>query len=1663
MKRLLVLGWASLSHSSEVKSDGGRRNSLVVRVRASLILAFLSTFIAAFFFHICPPEALAQTDELERKLSQHINHLSGLGSRVAGYPGSSSAAEYIRRQLDDTNPDWIEEQRFPIATPMDFGATITVRGADGAIDLHCLWPNVARTSTTPPEGIEGHLIDGGDGEAERYEGKLVEGAIVLLDFNCGGRWYEAFVLGAKAVILVAPERMSRSDASRKVLTLPLNAPRYYVSSRDGGQLRRHALSSPPAVVRAKMTWQSRTSRNIVAFYKGSDPDVEHEIMVLEAYYDSTSVVPSISPGAQQACSIAALIEFAELLRETRPGRSILLAATDGHFSSLSGARHLTAAFAESRVLAGFGKRPDELRKNTEILKRLKKTHELIDVEKQKLAVFDKDGAELARALLSENGGTARGEFVRAVNREIGRVNEQLWKLRISESGKTSGTEQSRRQIESKKTNLLRIGALFERFGREDRYEDLDAKAKHAFDEIAEGVSEVLIRRIACLEKRKEYDEDSERISRRLSGYRIGLFLGLDLTAGHDTFGLSTTGGLYYSGTAEALNLAYSGLAKQLAVAARKVEQDRDVFVDTVNSKRGRSLMSFVPVRMAFGSEAAVACGFHGLTFATLSDIRTDFDTPLDTPEKVDARNLARQSSVLFHLLMELANDPSLDRRIRYQHISSNSMSILDGEVRQLGGGGEAVPDEPVPDALTIAQTGLEVLCGVRPDYYAIADAYGYYRFPNVNSSGSYELMAYGTDPASGRIEYARDRGTIGGRFDTKLSKVKRHHTVPIVLFSCVAIGVPELVDQRYFQRMQEIRVLDARTETVPVTYGFSVPKGHIGTGAEETGIVVFGRSGKSLKITCGASITKPRMMLLNASSQQPYGDGYSANDWTVIPNAMYHSALDQWYLDDFRIKNLESCQIRNERLSELHALAREELDAAEDALKGRHYDDFLIHARNALSVESRAYPEVAATGSDTVKAVIFYLALLFPFAFFVERLIFGFRKLEARAVSVLLIFVAAFLVLRSVHPAFGIMNSALVILLAFFLFALSAIVTHILYSKFQRELESIRSGSVRFRKADVSRASALSLAVTLGIANMRRRKLRMCLTVTSIVLVCFTMISMTSITQTLRHTTVLLDDQASYDGFLSHLTSWQALDEHTLKAVRGFFRDLGTVSPRAWLLPAERGESPVLDLFFEQNDRVHSYSLGGGLVGLTVQETLLSERPDILLSGRWFTEADRFACILPKDVADGLDITSDDVGKANIKTLGLELVVIGIFDPEKVDAIHDLNGETITPVDFLSATGERKLQGFKAMTVEQQSARVSEPEDKLLHLLSRNMVLVPFEFLIEHGGTVRSISAKLNDSVDATETAKRLVSRMGLLFYMGDKGQRLLVGSGGGVMIKGLERTLLPMGIACLIVLNTMLGALFERKGEIAIESALGLTPSHIAALFIAEALVLGVLGAVLGYLLGQTVAAVTYKIIPGIELNYSSFSVVLVSALGMIMVAVPTVYPAVIASRASAPSVKRRWEVPPSVDDEIALLLPFTYSVAEAKAIAGYLFEYFESHSESTAGRFCTLHVELAEIDVSAMGGYSLTFDASLEPYDLGVSHYVEMYIVPTEYQTEYEMYVFLDRQSGSVAAWERLSRPFIDELRKRLLAWRTATPEARDHYGRRANSMLKRECKST
>ncbi|NQT54471.1 hypothetical protein HQ576_20615, partial [bacterium] len=770
----------------------------------------------------------------------------------------------------------------------------------------------------------------------------------------------------------------------------------------------------------------------------------------------------------------------------------------------------------------------------------------------------------------------------------------------------------------------------------------------------------------------------------------------------------------------------------------------------------------------------------------------------------------------------------------------------------------------------------------------------------------------------------------------------------------------------------------------------------------------------------------------------------------------YRVAWDMWVLNEYRLRELDRYGISNPMLGKfpkgpsdgapaqdlgLHGQSREALIRARKALAARDYEKFIAESRRAWGYEAKAYPDVAAQADDTVKGVVFYFILLIPFAFFMERLLIGAADIRKRIAWFALIFFVVFMVLRFVHPAFKLSSSPYIILLAFIILAMGIIVLFIVVSKFNEEIRKMKQAAHGVQQADVGRLSASYAAVMLGISNLRKRKIRTALTAITLTLLTFTVLSFTSIHKTLGVFRLSRSNAPAYQGGLVRDRNWRSLQGVVLDYFRSEFGHRATIAPRAWLISKSKKEKEFFE-FTASGGR----SNVNGIVGLTAQEAKINTEsgPHTLLTpgSRWFQDGDRHVCILPDDVAERVGIKPEQLAgktddeKPTIAMLGHSFRVIGLIDSEAFNAYRDIDDEKLTPVDTLQ-------EAAKMDTQENPDEAAKAPIQAFTHIESSNTMLVPYEFAMGVGGTLRSIAISHFD--EFRDHIRRFMERVALNIFVaegaGDDASVEVLSSIQTTSFSGVGNLFVPILIAALIVLNTMTGSVYERFREIHIYSSVGLAPTHIGALFLAESAVFATVGAVAGYLIGQTVAGVVvyFGWLGAITLNYSSVSTIYSSLVVMVTVFLSALYPAKKASDMAVPDVTRRWEFPPPVGDDWQFEFPFTVGGTEILGMYAYLTRFLQSYGETSIGAFYTENVVLDKAEASHRAHYVISARCWLAPYDLGISQDVRFEAVPTGEHGLYAMDVIIHRLSGDTLSWQRMNRGFLNVLRKQFLVWRT------------------------
>ena len=1552
----------------------------------------------------------------ESRLRETIGFLAGLDSRVTGYPGAEQATRYLQRQFTEIGLDDITLHKYDVSVPVEKGGFLQVEGDSPPIDLHGLWPNLVRTPTLPDGGLDGHLLYGGTGEYEELDGLDLKGAVVLLDFNSGDNWLNCAYLGAAAVVFSEPDSTVYLEGERKFLTMPLDLPRFWVTKAAGDQLRAAARTGVSQVhLEYRMDWERQPAWNVLGFIPGYDPLLQKDVIVIESYYDAMSVVPALAPGAEQAAGITGLLELARYFRAHPPARSVVFLATSAHHLAMRGIddfiqrylrdedpfidRMVIRRVVEASIANGFISAGDD-----GISYRVG-SQTFVGKEGLIRHVADEDSV-LVKSILAD--ALARGESM------IQPVGEGL--------------------------------DLIVPDGEDIRTEHFDDK-----EELAEALVEDEDLRLGFYRRWVDPKVDS---------LDVKLFVSLDLSSQTDELGVWNSNSSFY------YKRYFAPFGKNFMRYSRQVSRElgytfRDVLVNGISPEGGKSWETFVPGEISVNSELVLTTGTPALAFVTVNDARFLVDTPLDRPDKVQYDNLGRQIRALagmFHMALE---DPELfpDFKMRLKDtLRSLKAKTMVFPRRSI------VPDLARTDAVAVVRNGKKKSYkGVRGEYFEVVDDEGAF-FVNRLRVNQVQIEGYYMDPATGRITYAPDRGIQGDESYPMLIKMDwRDKEWMVVLFPCEAYNFYDIVDPRYLTKLSQVTVFD-ETNTSPVEYGYTIGEGP--SAKDEPVGVLFARPGTKVKMGLGAGLLGFRSLLLNAvsadSKAEALGAGYSIEPQKSFAQTSYLAARDMWTLDEARMQELKSFSIENQRLTNLHNRAREELDLAEEAMASRTWSEFVRRTRSAIGLESRAYPDVKSTQNDVIQGIIFFMALVLPCAYFAERLLITAATIKNQILGFAAIFLVIWIILSVVHPAFELSNP-FVILLAFVILVLAALVMSIISGRFNEQMKKLRTEVAVIHDTDVSRAGASMTAFLLGISNMKRRKTRTALTFLTLLLLTFTVLSFTSIQTALRFNQIERDNEGLYEGLLIRSKAWTPLEESVLEYANSNFGDIASIAPRSWY---DNKKKAHIKLKYGNN--AHNAL---GVLGLTPGEVDVTGLDRALIAGRWFLPGEERVCILPNGMVAALDIAAEDVdrqdGSVKIRVFGQSFTVIGIINSKRMKELKDLDDETMTPADFAVTGGAAVQEIAEEEQREKQGLEDAQVVIKpFVHLEPANTLLVPYHTLrnIGSGNPLQSVAVRFQEGVDERAEIEQFLSRLAVTLFAGiretgdDFVKVSIYSSLGMTSLSGMANLFVPILIAALIVLNTMMGSVYERFREIGIYSSVGLAPGHIAWLFMAESCVYAVLGVVAGYLTGQITATVLIELglVTGFTLNYSSLSAVLSCILVMAVVMLSTVYPSRKASQLAVPDVTRRWRLPVPDGDRWHFEFPFTVSGHDVLGLCVFLIGYFDSYSEESIGTFYTDGAKLGRQDTAVGDGYTIDMNIWLAPFDLGVSQHVVIRALPVGEHNIFQVQLDITRLSGEDASWRRVNQRFMNVIRKQFLIWRTVDSDAKSSYRDQGSAIL-------
>ncbi|MHC4506586.1 MAG: hypothetical protein ACYTFI_25105, partial [Planctomycetota bacterium] len=575
------------------------------------------------------------------------------------------------------------------------------------------------------------------------------------------------------------------------------------------------------------------------------------------------------------------------------------------------------------------------------------------------------------------------------------------------------------------------------------------------------------------------------------------------------------------------------------------------------------------------SSPAQSFGTPGVTWATLNAFRERLDTPADRGEFLNWQRLGPQVEATLALIERIAArtdfEPTTRVIPRWGRVHGTIVDVSPGE---------PVPRLPMAGYLTTLVCGsssagkaivrVDDFPGLRRQCFKLTGRDGRFVFDAIPGHThwtvrNFFVQSFKLGP-DGRIERAVDMNKAGrgvrlnvGGNSTKAPPLRA------VAFTCQELTSLELFDPRFLMDLPSGRVIDTRRGSKPQRSNFVLRLGQMSCLLEP---------GIRWQLVLSAGVTRNRMALLNVTapgraepdlpatsvSMREVMLGFPVDE--AFPRYPIHQAArDLFRLDGRRLSGYERAGIESAAINELRKETAELLEKCDRAVEADDGGALVRHAGAALASEVRAYQAVRDMANDVVRAAIFLLLALAPFAYALERLVYATPRIYRQIAAVGAIFTAMTVLLWWFHPAFRISSQPMMIVMAFGIIFMSLMVISVVYAKFESGLDELRSGRAESSGAQTSRTGVLWGAVRLGIANMRKRKVRTVLTGTTVVLITFVLLCFTSTSSYSGRREFPLEDAkgrpvaASYTGALIRQPAKRLMPDRALREIENMVDD----------------------------------------------------------------------------------------------------------------------------------------------------------------------------------------------------------------------------------------------------------------------------------------------------------------------------------------------------------------------------------------------------------------------------------------------------------------------------------------------------------------------------
>jgi ABC-type lipoprotein release transport system permease subunit len=525
------------------------------------------------------------------------------------------------------------------------------------------------------------------------------------------------------------------------------------------------------------------------------------------------------------------------------------------------------------------------------------------------------------------------------------------------------------------------------------------------------------------------------------------------------------------------------------------------------------------------------------------------------------------------------------------------------------------------------------------------------------------------------------------------------------------------------------------------------------------------------------------------------------------------------------------------------------------------------------------------SGNSTFFITFFTLIVSVIFSHFI------FEKESLKKIFSIIFYGALLIVMFFVYPGYNLIDP-LIFLIQVFLMMLAVFIVMESLKYIFRE---------RGKEERISIKEAAGITFSMAKRNLKRRKLDCIIIIASLTILISSFIDLTSISTGYGLSVYKNPQVFSYNEGIfirPHLggnpLSFIPLSREFISSLSQYSEYISVIAPKSENQPVRIDKS--LGLLMDPRSGNNITILG--VLGILPEEELKATRlNETVKFGRYLRNSDTDALLISVQAARTLN-ASGTLKLGDMLCLALyqdaeeklfNFTLVGLFDDNYIANLNDMNGDKILPKAIFPIPGGWTLRSCGS--------------DKIVIVNYKTVSDWPF-----------MVTSRVNVLCKRREyilpLARQIVLTTPYSAWVTVEGQSYILYIGRYIESENANLSVLLI-LVILNIASIMLSAFEKRKNEMLTLATLGLNPTYITMIFIAEAAISGLLSGGLGYFFG----ILGYKIMflsqssPSFEIKLSFGWCILSLSLAITVSIISAVLPALKMSRVVTPSLTGRWK----------------------------------------------------------------------------------------------------------------------------------------------------------